>query len=411
MWESELLTALKEQLAFLEGGGYGRTYRSTWRPTLVIRDSPLCLNATSTRARPCWECILFPLVPPEKRSSLLPCHHIPLNDAGDSIARLYSTGTQDELDRKLQDWIRATIQRFEEKEATVMKTLECSTVISFKNILFLTDFTAASTEAFKYASALARHFDARLYPAHAVTAGLPTEMDAPITPEVMAGIEADKRAALEELANSKGLPNMPLVTHQDLEFAVPRWIKQHGIDLIVMGTHGRKGVERMLMGSTAEIIVRLGGCPVLTVGPEVTGAGGELSIKRVLFATSLTKESDPAASYALSFAQEEGAKLTVLHILPTPAETHEDWEKLAQLALSEMKELAPFEEGAVKAEFFVEPGDAAHVILDYAKKIDAGLIVLGLSETTKTSTHFRRGVAYKVISSAPCAVLTVRKPS
>src|SRR5579864_9538328 len=134
MPQSELLKALKEQLAFLESGGYGRSYRSTWRPTLVLRDSPLCLNATSMKARPCRECLLYSMVPAERKSSLLPCHHIPLNEAGDTIARLYAAGTQGELDQKLHHWLGATIQRLEEGEATAMKTLECTTAISFKNI-------------------------------------------------------------------------------------------------------------------------------------------------------------------------------------------------------------------------------------------------------------------------------------
>ena len=410
MPQRELLKALKEQLAFVESGGYGNAYRSAWRPTLVIRDSPLCLNATSPQARPCRECILYSLVPVEMRNSLLPCHHIPLNEAGDTIAQLYATGTQKELDQKLHDWLWNTILRLEEREATAMETLECTTAISFKNILFLTDFTSASKAAFTYAVALARHFNARLYPAHAVVPYLPTELEAPVAPDVLASIEAEKRAILVELVKTAGVANTPLITQQDLEDAVPHWINEHGIDLIVMGTHGRTGVDRIFLGSTAETIVRLAKCPVLTVGPQVIDAPGNLKISKVLFATSLTKETDPAASYALSFAQEENANLTVLHVLPAPAETQEDWKTLADIARSEMKELAPFEQGPTKTEFLVEPGDPTRVILDYAKKLQPELIVLGLAETTKTSTHFRRGVAYKVISSAPCAVLTVRKP-
>jgi hypothetical protein len=168
MANSELLKALKEQLVFFEHGGYGYPYRSTWRPTLLIRDSPLCLNAVFTTARPCRECMLFALAPPEKRSSLLPCHHIPLNQAGDTIAKLYETGPQEKLDQVFHDWLCASIQRLEQREATTMKTLEISTAISFKNILFLTDFTEASKAACSYALALGRKFGARLYPAHVV---------------------------------------------------------------------------------------------------------------------------------------------------------------------------------------------------------------------------------------------------
>lgn len=117
MANRELLRALKEQLAHFERGGYGHPYRSAWRPTLLIRDSPLCLNAVLGAERPCRECMLFALVPTEKRGSFLPCHHIPLNDVGETIAKLYQTGTQERLDRAFREWLCATIQKLEEREA------------------------------------------------------------------------------------------------------------------------------------------------------------------------------------------------------------------------------------------------------------------------------------------------------
>ncbi|HJX82890.1 MAG TPA: universal stress protein [Candidatus Angelobacter sp.] len=290
------------------------------------------------------------------------------------------------------------------------KTLECSTAISFKNILFLTDFTPASDAAFTHAVELARHFAARLFAAHAITPYLPTELDAPMMPDILNQMESEKRAQLIELVKNTGVSNTVLVTQRAVEDAVPRWINEHGIDLIVMGTHGRKGVDRLFLGSTAEAIVRTATCPVLTVGPGVVlQLHSELDIKRVLFATSLTKENDPAVAYALSFARERSANLTVLHALPDPAETQEDWKVLADIARDKMKELAPSDDvWPGNAEFIVEPGDASIRILEYAEDRRPGLIVLGLSEDTKPSTHFRKGVAYKVISSAPCAVLTVR---
>src|SRR5438045_8286284 len=93
-----LLLALKEQLAFFEAGGYGHEFRSSWRPTLMLRDSPTCLNAISATANPCRECVLFPLIPEEKRKSLIPCHQIPLNAAGETIASLYAKASQEKLD-------------------------------------------------------------------------------------------------------------------------------------------------------------------------------------------------------------------------------------------------------------------------------------------------------------------------
>ena len=162
-----------------------------------------------------------------------------------------------------------------------MKTLECSTAISFKNILFLTDFTPASDAAFTYAVEVARYFAARLYAAHAVTPYVPTKLEAPVMSDVLNQIESDKRAQLIELVKKTGVSNTVLVTQRAVEDAVPRWINEHGIDLIVMGTHGRKGVDRLFLGSTAEAVVRAATCPVLTVGPGVIPQPhGELEIKK-----------------------------------------------------------------------------------------------------------------------------------
>ena len=406
---NELLMALKDELVFWKEGGYGRRFRSEWRPTLVLRDSPLCLNATLGPARSCRKCLLLDLIPPEKRNLSIPCHHIPLNPAGDTIASLYINGTQEKLDQTFQDWLCATIQKLEERKVPAMKALESTTAISFKNILFLTDFSPASEAAFTYAVALARRFGARVYPAHAVAPFVPSEMDAPIVPNVLAQSEEQGHNRLTDLFKRTGVPYEPLVTQGMVETIVPEWINEHGIDLIVMGTHGRKGVDRFFLGSTAESIFRTAPCPVLTVGPHVSPQPtSDLDINKVLFATSLSKENDPAASYALSFAREESADLTVLHVLQTPAETQENWNALAEDARNQMKELAPFDERPDKADFVVEAGDAARRILEYANKLRPGLIVMGVSEKNSPSTHFRRGVAYKVFSSAPCAVLSAR---
>jgi len=198
-----------------------------------------------------------------------------------------------------------------------MKTLEIANAVSFKNILFLTDFTPASRAAFSYAVALARHFGARLYPAHAVVPFVPTELDAPVVPDVLTMMEAGKKAQLTDLVERTGLPNTILVTQKAIEDAVPRWINEHGIDLIVMGTHGRKGVDRIFLGSTAEAIVRTAACPVLTVGPAVALHGaGELEIKKILFATDFSDCAKTAQEYAASFASQYRAELHVLYVMP-----------------------------------------------------------------------------------------------
>lgn len=118
MASPSLLAALKDELAFFETGGYGNRFRSSWRPTLVLRDSPTCLNSRSATTKPCKECVLFSLVPEDKRHWLMPCHQIPLNADGETISSLYSTASQQKLDETFHHWLRATIQKLEEREAT-----------------------------------------------------------------------------------------------------------------------------------------------------------------------------------------------------------------------------------------------------------------------------------------------------
>ena len=409
MPDSELLKSLKAQLDFFGSGGYGHTYRSSWRPTLVIRDSPLCLNAIFTTARPCRECLLFSMVPAEKRNLLLPCHHIPLNESGDTIAKLYESGSQEKLDRTFHDWLCTTIKILQSKEA-IMPTLETSTAISFKNILFLTDFTEASIPAYAYALAFGKKFDARLYPAHVVIPFVPTEAEYRVAPDLRTQQVEAARKRITDLFAGSGANYQGLVAEGSVEAAVPDWTAKHGIELIVTGTHARKGVDRFFLGSTAEEIFRTATCPVLTVGPHVEPVNkAEFKINRILYATSLTKGSEPALAYALSFAREPDAELTIMHVVDDDVQVDPDPRVAEELAWQKVRKLAPADEGlAHRPEFIVTQGDVAKKIVEFAKRESPDLIVLGLSPNQKTSTHFQRGIAYKVISAAPCPVLTVR---
>src|SRR5205807_7106066 len=113
------------------------------------------------------------------------------------------------------------------------------------------------------------------------------------------------------LFKGTGVTYQPLISQSMIEIAIPKWINEHGIDLIIVGTHGRKGVDRFFLGSTAELIFRTATCPVLTVGPHVPlRFSNKLEINKVLCALALSKETEPAIPYALSFAQESQAALT-----------------------------------------------------------------------------------------------------
>ena len=106
----ELLKKLKFELAFVEDGGYGRSVRTPQRSTSPFQDSLTCLNfGDPSRTHPCAECILMQYVPESHKGEEVPCHHIPLDQGGRTIATLDSTGGEDALKR----WLRHEIARLE----------------------------------------------------------------------------------------------------------------------------------------------------------------------------------------------------------------------------------------------------------------------------------------------------------
>lgn len=120
--DRNLLEVLKFELQFLEKGGYGRSPRTPWRPQFVFEDSPTCMNYDSKDdPAPCSDCVLMHFVPPERRQEKIPCRHIPFNAEGETIDSFYRSGTQEELEKTLGNWLRATIRRLEQERAKERK--------------------------------------------------------------------------------------------------------------------------------------------------------------------------------------------------------------------------------------------------------------------------------------------------
>ncbi len=114
--ERDPLQVLKFELNFLEQGGYGRSPHAPWRPPLIFQDSPSCLNFNEAgRPHPCDQCLLIDFVPPDKRTADVPCRHIPLNAAGDTIDRLYRAGSELRLEEEVGKWLHAAIAKLEQE--------------------------------------------------------------------------------------------------------------------------------------------------------------------------------------------------------------------------------------------------------------------------------------------------------
>ena len=116
--QSDILTILKAELAYLERGGYRNSTHAHWYPKLIFQDSPTCLNFHHPlEPRPCSECPLMQFVPSEQKDKKMPCRHIPFNEQGVTLDSLYRTGTPDEVEAAVAQWLRSTIQRLELEQA------------------------------------------------------------------------------------------------------------------------------------------------------------------------------------------------------------------------------------------------------------------------------------------------------
>src|SRR5437588_10915530 len=113
--DRDLLELLKQELSFIEEGGYGRSVRTPWLPKSVFQDSLSCLNyGYPYRAHPCSECLLMDFVPEEQRTESVPCHHIPLNERGETVESLEWDENQQRLEGTVKGWLRKTIDKLEE---------------------------------------------------------------------------------------------------------------------------------------------------------------------------------------------------------------------------------------------------------------------------------------------------------
>lgn len=116
--DRDILDLLRDELAFIEQGGYGRSVRTPWLRKSAFQDSLTCINyGYPYRAHPCDECPLFQFVNPERRSELIPCHFIPLDEEEETVEDLELQDNEAKLERKLKEWLRSTIKAIEEERS------------------------------------------------------------------------------------------------------------------------------------------------------------------------------------------------------------------------------------------------------------------------------------------------------
>ncbi len=282
--------------------------------------------------------------------------------------------------------------------------------LAIRKILFATDFSTESRNAFKCAIFLAKRYESKLLLAHALSEETCLAAGE-LWPTLIDGAQRNAEKSMAELEQTEDLHSLPhevLMQTGETWEVLSRVVSDQNVDLIVMGTHGSGGIDKLMLGSTAEKVVRHATCPVLTVGPLV----GLLSRERfgkILYATDFSAGSLRALTYALSLAAEDRAALTLLHIIETQPEWEAELADWKRLDCERLSQLVPTDiDLPSQPEIEVEVGAAAEVIVRLADSRNAELIVMGSHSGGAMATHLPWTTLHQVLQHAHCPVLTVR---
>jgi len=297
-----------------------------------------------------------------------------------------------------------------------MPTVTTPTRIKLQNILFATDFSPLTQPGLSHALDLARHYGAKLYTVN-VLPHTPFVETAQPDPEQARFLADRQLTALMRFASLKGVEHEELIEQGEVAEVITKLARKHAIDLIVIGTGGRKGLGKLLLGSVAEEVFRNAECPVMTLGPHATRWDIDGHLRHVLFATDFGPESLHGLPYAISLAEENRARLMLLHVAPEPSLALPEPEPGAMpvvdpsevVASTEQQLRALIPEGAQlwhEPEYMVEFGSPAETIVRIAAPA-VDMIVLGVKRPAAFTKHLGEGVAYKVVCEAPCPVLSV----
>jgi nucleotide-binding universal stress UspA family protein len=306
-------------------------------------------------------------------------------------------------------------------------------MIEIRRILCPVDFSDFSRRALDHAVAIAKWYEARITLFH-VCAPVPVSAYATVAsmmPSTLAAGENrhDVLASMNALASNEGSGSVP-IEFEIGEGQAAKEIMAQAIasrsDLIVMGTHGRAGFERLVLGSVTEKVLRHAGCPVLTVPPRVADAVPfpPVIFKRIVCAIDFSDCSMRALDYAMSLAQEANAHLTVVHVVePLPDLPNDGSETvLARPALIGELAAAAEEQARTRLAKAIPPdvrtfcevetvqtvGTPAHEIVKLAAAQASDLIVIGVHGRSAADLVLFGSTAQRVVRQATCPVLTLR---
>jgi nucleotide-binding universal stress UspA family protein len=280
------------------------------------------------------------------------------------------------------------------------------------------DFSEFSVRAYLYALSLAEHYGAKVVAQHVVEIS-----HYPYADYVAAtGDYAEFSRTLREggkqrlqafvKAHSHDAIQLELVVH---EGTAPDCIlscaEKHKADLIVIGTHGRRGYDRMVLGSVTNRVMRRASCPVLAISNSQQESSGENEgkhqLRRILFCTDFSENSERALGYAISATQEYGAELTLLHVLEETRNPSKAQAAIAAAAEQLDKMIQPEIGKALKTRTAVRVGKPYQQIIELAVETHIDTIVMGVRGRGAVDLAVFGSTTYRVLQLGPCPVLAV----
>ena len=300
------------------------------------------------------------------------------------------------------------------RKKVTMKNQAPESAITLNTLLFATDFSAASDAAFEYAVSIAKRYCAQMYVVHVIDLEPFDLIASESRSSILKQVHEEARQKIERILAAQGLASDQyhiIVADGVLAEALIEVMRQHHVDLAVVGTHGQRAFKKLLLGSIAEEVFRTAPCAVLTVGPKTATSASIMKLQHVLYPVEFAPDRSDAAKYAISLAEKYDAKLTIMNVVeampassnkpedfPVPAES---WIENHISKSSGLRSRLYFERGF---------GPAAEAILEFASNAAVDLIVLGVRQMDPIiAAHLPKpDTAYRIVSRAPCPVLTLR---
>ncbi|MBZ5508430.1 MAG: universal stress protein [Acidobacteriia bacterium] len=292
---------------------------------------------------------------------------------------------------------------------------QSNTEIAILNVLLATDFSAESVQAVDCARRVCNQHNAKLFVVHVMDVFPFALSDDHAAKARIKEIRGKAEAQMKDFVRANHLEQSrvePALIEGEPSTAIEKFIREHEIDLIVLGSRGDTGISRLFEGSMAEEVFRTAQCPVMIVGPEAKAQPETALFNRLLFATDLSRFSKIALPY-IEFLLDENpsAKLTLAHFVEQEvANVHERHQSRRRLE-HELTEMIGNKFRSQIQDVVVESSAPHEGMLKMAEGLNADLLVLGVRSGgafTRAATHGFCSTAIRVISEIPCPVLTVR---